>query len=83
MSKLLAVVTVAMAILVAAMGLKTTATARDGGVVLTANGGAPAPPSPFKNGGAPAPPSPFKNGGAPAPPSPFKNGGAPAPPSPF
>ena len=74
MSKQLAVVAAAMAILAGAVGLRSASTAKDGGVVLTANGGAPAPPSPWKgkNGGAPAPPSPWRNGGAPAPPSPWK-----------
>jgi len=81
MSKKLTVVA-AMVILVGAMGLKTAVASSSGSVVM-ANGGAPAPPSPWKNGGAPAPPSPWKNGGAPAPPSPWKNGGAPAPPSPW
>ena len=70
MSKKLALLA-AMLILVGAMGLKTAVASRGGSVVM-ANGGAPAPPSPWKNGGAPAPPSPWKNGGAPAPPSPWK-----------
>jgi hypothetical protein len=82
MSKKLTVVA-AMIILVGAMGLKTAVAGGGSGSVVMANGGAPAPPSPWKNGGAPAPPSPWKNGGAPAPPSPWKNGGAPAPPSPW
>jgi hypothetical protein len=71
MSKKLAILA-AMAILVGAMGLKSAVAGSGSGVVVMANGGAPAPPSPWKNGGAPAPPSPWKNGGAPAPPSPWR-----------
>jgi hypothetical protein len=54
------------------MSLKTVAVAHGDGSVIMANGGAPAPPVPWKNGGAPAPPIPWKNGGAPAPPVPWK-----------
>jgi hypothetical protein len=83
MSKKLVVVALAMLVLVGAMGLKTVVAGSGNGAVLMANGGAPAPPTPWKNGGAPAPPTPWKNGGAPAPPTPWKNGGAPAPPTPW
>jgi len=82
MSRKLTVVA-AMVILVGAMCLKTAVANNGSGSVLTANGSAPAPPSPWRNGSAPAPPSPWKNGSAPAPPSPWKNGSAPAPPSPW
>jgi hypothetical protein len=83
MSKMLGVIALAMLVLVGAMGLKTAVAGNSNGSVLVANGGAPAPPTPWKNGGAPAPPTPWKNGGAPAPPTPWKNGGAPAPPTPW
>jgi len=75
MSKSLSIVALSMLVLVGAMGLKTAASDKNGGVVVMANGGAPAPPTPWKmkNGGAPAPPTPWKrNGGAPAPPTPWK-----------
>lgn len=71
MSRKLAVVLLVMVVLTGAMGLKTIVTAHSDGSVIMANGGAPAPPTPFRNGGAPAPPTPFRNGGAPAPPTPF------------
>lgn len=71
MSKKLTVVFLTMLVLVGAMGLKTIVTAHGDGTVIMANGGAPAPPTPYKNGGAPAPPTPYKNGGAPAPPTPY------------
>ncbi len=72
MSRKLVVVLLAMLVLVGAMSLKTVAVAHGDGSVIMANGGAPAPPIPWKNGGAPAPPIPWKNGGAPAPPIPWK-----------
>ena len=72
MSRKLTVVFLAMLVLVGAMSLKTVVVARGDGAVIMANGGAPAPPVPWKNGGAPAPPVPWKNGGAPAPPVPWK-----------
>lgn len=72
MSRKLMVVLLAMLVLVGAMSLKTVATTHGDGSVIMANGGAPAPPTPWKNGGAPAPPTPWKNGGAPAPPTPWK-----------
>lgn len=72
MSRKLTVVLLAMLVLVGAMSLKTVATTHGDGSVIMANGGAPAPPTPWKNGGAPAPPTPWKNGGAPAPPTPWK-----------
>jgi len=60
MSKKLTVVA-AMVILVGAMGLKTAVAGGSGnGSVIMANGGAPAPPTPWKNGGAPTPPAPWK-----------------------
>lgn len=72
MSRKLTVVLLAMLVLVGAMSLKTLVVAHGDGLVIMANGGAPAPPTPWKNGGAPAPPTPWKNGGAPAPPTPWK-----------
>jgi len=72
MSRKLTVLLLAMLVLVAAMSLKTAAVTHGDGSVIMANGGAPAPPTPWKNGGAPAPPTPWKNGGAPAPPTPWK-----------
>jgi hypothetical protein len=72
MSRKLTVVLLAMLVLVGAMSLKTVAVTHGDGSVMMANGGAPAPPTPWKNGGAPAPPTPWKNGGAPAPPTPWK-----------
>jgi len=72
MSRKLTVVLLAMLVLVGAMSLKTVAVTHGDGSVIMANGGAPAPPTPWKNGGAPAPPTPWKNGGAPAPPTPWK-----------
>jgi hypothetical protein len=72
MSRKLTVILLVLLILTGAMGLKTIVTSHADGAVIMANGGAPAPPSPWKNGGAPAPPSPWKNGGAPAPPSPWR-----------
>jgi hypothetical protein len=72
MSRKLTVVLLAMLVLAGAMSLKTVVVAQSDGSVIMANGGAPAPPTPWKNGGAPAPPTPWKNGGAPAPPTPWK-----------
>ena len=72
MSRKLTVVLLAMLVLVGATSLKTVAVTHGDGSVIMANGGAPAPPTPWKNGGAPAPPTPWKNGGAPAPPTPWK-----------
>lgn len=75
MSRKLAVVFLAMLVLVGAMSLKTAVTTHGDGSVLTANGGGPPPPSPWKNGGGPPPPSPFlgwMNGGGPPPPSPWR-----------
>ncbi len=72
MSRKLTVVLLAMLVLVGAMSLKTVVVTHGDGSVFMANGGAPAPPTPWKNGGAPAPPTPWKNGGAPAPPTPWK-----------
>ena len=72
MSRKLTVLLLAMLVLVAAMSLKTAAVTHGDGSVIMANGGAPAPPTPWKNGGALAPPTPWKNGGAPAPPTPWK-----------
>jgi len=71
MSRKLGSILLAMLVLTMAMGLKTIVTAHSDSTVLMANGGAPAPPTPWKNGGAPAPPTPWKNGGAPAPPTPW------------
>jgi hypothetical protein len=71
MSRKLAVVSLAMLILVGAMGLKTIVTAHGDGSVIMANGAAPAPPTPYRNGAAPAPPTPYRNGAAPAPPTPY------------
>ena len=71
MSRKLAVITLSMLVLAGAMSLKTAVAAHSDGAVIFANGGAPAPPVPWKNGGAPAPPVPWKNGGAPAPPVPW------------
>jgi hypothetical protein len=53
MSRKLAVVSLAMLILVGAMGLKTIVTAHGDGSVIMANGAAPAPPTPYRNGAAP------------------------------
>jgi hypothetical protein len=72
MSRKLTVLFLAMLVLVGAMSLKTVAVTHGDGSIIMANGGAPAPPTPWKNGGAPAPPTPWKNGGAPAPPTPWK-----------
>jgi hypothetical protein len=72
MSRKLTVLFLAMLVLVGAMSLKTVAVTHGDGSLIMANGGAPAPPTPWKNGGAPAPPTPWKNGGAPAPPTPWK-----------
>ena len=72
MSRKLAVIFLAMLVLVGAMSLKTVVVTHGDGSVIMANGGAPAPPVPWKNGGAPAPPVHWKNGGAPAPPVPWK-----------
>jgi hypothetical protein len=72
MSRKLTVLFLAMLVLVGAMSLKTVAVTHGDGSIIMANGGAPAPPTPWKNGGAPAPPTPWKNGGAPAPPTPCK-----------
>jgi len=60
MSRKLTVLLLAMLVLVAAMSLKTAAVTHGDGSVIMANGGAPAPPTPWKNGGAPAPPTPWK-----------------------
>jgi hypothetical protein len=60
MSRKLTVVLLAMLVLVGAMSLKTVAVTHGDGSVIMANGGAPAPPTPWKNGGAPAPPTPWK-----------------------
>jgi hypothetical protein len=59
MSRKLAVVSLAMLTLVAAMGLKTVVTARGNGSVIMANGATAAQPAMFKNGCAPAPPTPY------------------------
>jgi hypothetical protein len=60
MSRKLTVVLLTMLVLVGAMSLKTVAVTHGDGSVIMANGGAPAPPTPWKNGGAPAPPTPWK-----------------------
>ena len=60
MSRKLTVIFLAMLVLVGAMSLKTVVVAHGDGSVIMANGGAPAPPVPWKNGGAPAPPVPWK-----------------------
>jgi len=72
MSRRLTVLLLAMLVLVGAMSLKTVVVTHGDGSVITANGGAPVPPTPWKNGGAPVPPTPWKNGGAPVPPTPWK-----------
>ena len=72
MSRKLAVVVLAMAILVGAMALQTVVTAHGDGALVMANGAGPVPPSPWKNGAGPVPPSPWKNGAGPVPPSPWK-----------
>jgi hypothetical protein len=71
MSKKLAVVFLAMLVLVGAMGLKTVVMAHGDGSLITANGSAPAPITPWRNGSAPAPITPWKNGSAPAPITPW------------
>lgn len=48
MSRRLTVVLLAMLILVGAMSLKTVVTTHGDGSVIMANGGAPAPPTPWK-----------------------------------
>jgi hypothetical protein len=56
MSRKLAVVLFAMAVLVAAMGLKTAVTVHGNGVVLSAAGVSPQPlPPPSRNGTSPQP----------------------------
>jgi hypothetical protein len=82
MSRISTVVLAAMLVLAGAMGLKTVAASHGDGSVLTANGSAPVPPTPWKNGSAPVPPTPWKNGSAPVPPTPW-NGSAPVPPTPW
>jgi hypothetical protein len=71
MSRKLAVVSLAMLILVGAMGLKTVVTAHGDGSLIMANGSSPAPITPYKNGSSPAPITPYKNGSSPAPITPY------------
>ena len=72
MSRKLTVILLVMLVLVGAMSLKTVVATHDDGSVITANGGGPVPPTPWKNGGGPVPPTPWKNGGGPVPPTPWK-----------
>jgi hypothetical protein len=65
MSRKLAVVLFAMAVLVAAMGLKTAVTVHGNGAVMSAAGASPVPlPPPSRNGVSPVPyplPAPSSN----------------------
>jgi hypothetical protein len=71
MSRKLAVVSLAMLVLVGAMGLKTVVAAHGDGAVITANGTAPRPPlPPMKSGLAFEAPMSQRNGTAPRPPLP-------------
>jgi hypothetical protein len=72
MSRKLTVLFLVMLVLAGAMSLKTIVTTHGDGAVMMANGGAPAPNTPWKNGGAPPPNTPWKNGGAPPPNTPWK-----------
>jgi hypothetical protein len=72
MSRKLTAILFVMLVLVGAMSLKTAVATHGDGSVITANGGMPVPPTPWKNGGMPVPPTPWKNGGMPVPPTPWK-----------
>ena len=59
MSRKLAVVVLAMAILVGAMALQTVVTSHGDGAIVMANGAGPVPPAPFRNGAGPVTSSPI------------------------
>jgi hypothetical protein len=85
MQKWLSVVVLTLAVMVAAMGVKslTVKAAGNNQPLLAAWGGAPVPPTPYAWGGAPVPPTPYVWGGAPVPKTPYLWGGAPVPPTPY
>jgi len=60
MSRKLASLLLAMLVLAGAMSLKTLVAARFGNSLITAEGGAPRPPTPWREGGAPRPPTPWQ-----------------------
>jgi hypothetical protein len=71
MSRKLAVVSLAMLILVGAMGLKTVVVAHGDGSLVMANGSSPVPITPYRNGSSPVPITPYKNGSSPVPITPY------------